>query len=261
MEISRRFLVESPLSTFHLPLFPLSFPSSLFTIDAETPDCNSPALQSRIVGMVEGRVRRLKGYQKSHHLPDGHHAAAQAFVRKVGHENVKELVDQFYTDIRSLFGYKRREFHYTCEDGFGCIKTPDFDLQVRIDQSSEDPKNYQLSTEIVALHNPEIAIDERFHACFTHHCETLIVEFPGSINIDEKIDAIEDIDEIAQYLTYEPDGSAFELRLIPLDLEIKVTDSEMSFQLLTLRNLDKLIEHSQRAFEILTAVGLGASLG
>ena len=109
MEISRRFLVESPLSTFHPPLLPLSFPSSLFTIDADTPDCNSPALQSRIVGMVEGRVRRLKGYQKSHHLPDGHHAAAQAFVRKVGHENVKELVDQFYTDIRSLFGYKRRD--------------------------------------------------------------------------------------------------------------------------------------------------------
>ena len=88
--------------------------------------------------MVEGRVRRLKGYQKSHHLPDGHHPAAQAFVRKVGHENVKEIVDQFYTDIRSLFGYKRRDFQYTCEDGFGCIKTPDFDLQVRIDQSPLD---------------------------------------------------------------------------------------------------------------------------
>jgi hypothetical protein len=211
--------------------------------------------------MVEGRVRRLKGYQKNHHLPDSHHPAAQAFVRKVGQENVKELVDLFYTDIRSQFGYKRRDFQYTCEDGFGCIKTPDFDLQVRIDQSPEDPKNYQLTTEIVALHNPEIADDERFHACFTHHCETLIVEFPGSINIDEKIDAIEEIEEIAQYLSYEPDGSSFELRLTPLDLEIKVTESEMSFQLLTLRNLNKLIEHSQKAFEILTAVGLGASLG
>jgi hypothetical protein len=211
--------------------------------------------------MVEGRVRRLKGYQKSHHLPDGHHPAAQAFVRKVGHENVKEIVDQFYTDIRSLFGYKRRDFQYTCEDGFGCIKTPDFDLQVRIDQSPLDAKNYQLTTEIVALHNTEIASDDRLHACFTHHCETLIVEFPGSINIDEKIDAIEDIPEIDEFMTYEPDGSSFELRLIPLDLQIQVTESEMTFQLLTLRDLAKLIDHSQKAFEILTAVGLGASLG
>jgi hypothetical protein len=235
--------------------------SKVCAIDSETADSNSPTLHTRLVGTVDGRVRRLKGYQKSHHLPDGHHPAAQAFVRKVGHENVKEIVDQFYTDIRSLFGYKRREFHYTCEDGFGCIKTPDFDLQVRIDQCPLDAKNYQLTTEITALHHPEITNDDRFHACFTHHCETLIVEFPGSINIDEKIDAIEDIDEIAQYLTYEPDGSAFELRLIPLDLEIKVTESEMTFQLLTLRNLEKLIDHSQKAFEILTEVGLGAELG
>jgi hypothetical protein len=206
-------------------------------------------------------VRRLRGYQKSHHLPDGHHPAAQAFVRKVGHEDVKEAIDQFYTDIRSLFGYKRRDFQYTCEEGFGCIKTPDFDLQVRIDQCPLDPKNYQLTTEIVALHTPEIATDDRFHAGFTHHCETLIVEFPGSINIDDKIDAIENIPEIADCLDYEPDGSAFELKLAQLDLHIHVSESEMSFQLLTLRNLGKLLEHSQKAFEILTAVGLGPRLG
>lgn len=211
--------------------------------------------------MVEGRVRRLKGYQKSHHLPDGHHAAAQAFVRKVGHEDVKEAVDKLYADIRSLFAYKRREFHYTCEDGFGCIKTPDFDLQIRIDQSAQDPKNYQLTTEIVALHSAEMAADERFHACFTHHCETLVIEFPGSINIDEKIDAIEAIPEIADSLDYEPDGSAFELKLTALDLHIHVTECEMTFQLLTLRNLAKLLEHSQKAFDILTKAGLGARLG
>jgi hypothetical protein len=226
-----------------------------------TPDFNSPAPQSRIVGVVEGRVRRLKGYQKSHHLPDGHHPAAQAFVRKVGHADVKEAIDRLYADIRSLFGYKRREFQYTCEDGFGCIKTPDFDLQIHIAQSAVDAKNYQLTTEIVALHSPEIASDERFHACFTHHCETLVVEFSGAINLDEKIDAIEDLPEIAEYMSYEPDGSSFELRLIPLDLQIKVTESEMTFQRLNLRNLGKLLEHSQKAFEILTAVGLGTNLG
>ena len=204
-------------------------------------------------------MRRLKGYSKNHHLPDGLHPAAQAFVRKIGQEDVKKLVDQFYTDIRSLFGYKRREFQYTCEDGFGCIKTPDFDLQVRVDQSPLDPKNYVLTTEIVALHTPDIATDERFIACFTHHCDTLVVEFPGSINVEDKIDAIEEMPEIADSLSYEPDGSSFELRLIPLDLHILVTESEMTFQLLTLRNLGKLMAHSQKAFEILTAVGLGAS--
>jgi hypothetical protein len=207
--------------------------------------------------MVEGRVRRLKGYLKSHHLPDGHHAAAQAFVRKIGHEDVKDATDRLYADIRSLFAYKRREFQYTCEDGFACIKTPDFDLQIRIDQSPEDAKNYQLTTELVALHKAEITADDRFITCFTHHCETLVVEFPGSINLDEKIDAIENIPEIADCLDYEPDGSAFELKLPALDLHIHVTESEMTFRLLTLRNLGKLLKHSQQAFDVLTQAGLG----
>ena len=219
---------------------------------------SSPAPQSRIVGMVDGRVRRLKGYQKSHHIPDGHHAAAQAFVRKIGHENVKEGIDQLYADIRSLFGYKRREFQYTCEDGFGCIKTPDFDLQIRIDQSPDDVKSYRFTTEITALHTQEIGADPRFHDCFTNHCDTLIVEFPIAINVHEKIDAIEDLPEIANSLEYEPDGSAFELKLVPLDLHIQVTESEMTFQLLTMRNLGKLLEHSQKAFEILTEAGISA---
>jgi hypothetical protein len=201
-------------------------------------------------------VRRLKGYLKSHHLPDGRHAAAQAFVRKVGHHDVKEAADRLYGDIRSLFAYKRREFQYSCEDGFACIKTPDFDLQIRIDQSSEDAKNYQLTTELTALHNEEIATDDRFITCFTHHCDTLVVEFLGSIDLDDKIDAIEAIPEIADCLDYEPDGTAFELKLLPLDLHIHVTESEMTFQLLTLRNLCKLLEHSQKAFDILTKAGL-----
>jgi hypothetical protein len=216
---------------------------------------------SRISGSVTGRVRKLRGYQKSHHVPDGHHDAAQSFVRKIGHDHVKEAIDSLYADIRSLFSYKRREFDYTCEDGFGAIKTPDFDLQIHVDQCSEDPKNYVLTTEIVALHHPEIANDDRFHACFAHHCETLVVEFPGSINIDDKIDAIEAIPEIADCLDYEPDGSAFELKLPELDLHIYFTESEVTFQLLTLRNLAKLIDHSQKAFEILAKADFGLKLG
>lgn len=217
--------------------------------------------QSRIVGSVQGRVRKLSGYQKSHHIPDGHHAAAQAFVRKVGQQNVKDALDQLYADIRSLFEYKRKEFAYTCEDGFGVIKTPDFDLQIRIDQCTEDAKTYALTTEIVALHTETIAQDERFHACFTHHCEQLVVEVPGSINLDDKIDAIEAIPEIADCLDYEPDGSSFELKLPKLDLQILVTDCEITFQLLTSRNLRKLLDHSQKAFDILAEADLGLKLG
>jgi len=157
-----------------------------------------------------------------------------------------------YRDIRQAFAYKRRDFDYTCEDGEAWIKTPDFDAQIRIDQDEAEPKQYLLRTELIKLHNEAIAMDSHLHACFNAHCDHLVVHFPSAIQVEDKIDAIEANDDLADYLTYEPDASAFELKLKDLDLQIEVDAWSIRFSLLTLRNLGKLIDHSQRAFEILT---------
>ena len=209
-----------------------------------------------MIGVVEGRVRRLQGYQRNHRLPSGHHAAAQAFVRRVGHPEVQQLAERLYADIRSLFAYKRREFAYCCEDGFAAIKTPDFDLHISIQQCPTEPHNYQLSTELSAVHQPAIAAEAPFINCFTPHCDTVVVDFPQPIDLNDKIDAIEEIPDMAAALDYQPDGGAFELKLTALDLHIRVTPMRMSFQLLRQRNLGILIAHSQKAFDILTAAGL-----
>lgn len=234
-------------------------PFNLAAIKANPTD-HPPENQSRIVGFAHGRVRKLGGYQKHHHVPDSHNDAAQGFVRKAGTPDVKAAADSLYTDIRSLFAYKRREFDYTCEDGFAWIKTPDFDLQIRVDQCPDDPKNYVMTTEIVALHTEAIASDERLHTCFTHHCDQLVVEFASPIQVEDKIDILEDIPELAAALSYEPDGSAFELKLTELDLLIQVNESEMTFSLLTLRNLGRLLDHSQKAFDILASAKFGLRL-
>lgn len=165
------------------------------------------------------------------------------------------LADGLYNDIRGAFGYKRREFDYSCEEGLATIKTPDFDAEVCVDQSTEDAKKYVLITQLTALHNAEVATNPALHACFNHHCEVLVVHFPKAIQLEDKIDAIEENDTLAESLTYEPDGSCFELKLPELDLRISVDAWTMRFQLLTLRNLSKLLEHSQRAFDILTECG------
>ena len=145
--------------------------------------------------------------------------------------------------------------------GFGRYENPDFDLEMRIDQAPLDPRNYVLTTAITQLRNDAIAADSRFHHCFNHHCNELVVYFTQAIDLEDKIDRIEAIDALAACLDYAPDASEFELRLPELDLQIRVTGTAMSFQLLGLSNLAKLLEHSQKAFEILTAAGFGLKLG
>ncbi|MFP4156844.1 MAG: hypothetical protein ACLFU4_04425 [Opitutales bacterium] len=183
--------------------------------------------------------------------------ATRAFVRRAGQEEVKTVADGLYRDIRERFGYKRREFDYTCEAGQAWIKTPDFDAQIQVDQDESSPKDYLLTTELVQLHNQAIASDPMFHACFTAHCDQLIVFFPTPVHVADKIDAIESIDALAEQLVYEPDASAFQLQLHELDLLIEVNADYMVFALLGRRDLGKLIECSQRAFEILTDCGFG----
>lgn len=213
---------------------------------------SAPTAQSLIRGSVRGRIRRLKGFRKCHQVPDLQFEAAQDFVRKIGAEDVKLLADRIYSDIREAFGYRRREFNYSCHEGLAEIETPDFSAQIRIDQCPQDPKSFVLTTELTHLHNEAIARNPALHACFNNHCDVLCVDFPAGINVEQKIDIIEDNPALADCLSYEPDGSRFELRLPELDLRIEVDELSIRFQLLTLRNLAKLLEHSQRAFEILT---------
>ncbi|PXA03011.1 hypothetical protein DDZ13_13895 [Coraliomargarita sinensis] len=219
---------------------------------APSPQHSASTPSSRISGCVVGRIRKLKGFQKHHTVPDSVNDATRSFVRRAGQEDVKTLADDLYRDIRSTFGYKRREFDYTCEDGEAWIKTPDFDAQIRIDQDESEAKYYQLTTELLKLHNEAIAMDTGLHACFNAHCDYLVVNFPAPIQVEDKIDAIEANDDLTDCLSYEPDASAFELKLRDLDLQIEVDAWSVRFSLLTLRNLGKLIDHSQRAFEILT---------
>ena len=61
-------------------------------------------------------------------------------------------------------------------------------------------------------------------------------------------------------MTYEPDGSALELKLPKLDLRIQIDESTITFSLLTLRDLGKLIDHSQKAFDILACAEFGFRL-
>ncbi len=211
-------------------------------------------------GQTYGRIRRLTGFLKHHHLPDSVSDATRSFVRRAGQEDVKALADGLYGDIREAFSYKRKDFDYSCDDGQAWIKTPDFDALIRVDQDESSPKDYVLTTELLQLHNDAVAADPRLHACFTAHCDQLIVTFPTPIHVADKIDAIEAIDALAEHLSYEPDASAFRLRLPRLDLQIEVNTESMHFSLLTLRNLSKLIDHSQRAFEILTDCGFDLKL-
>lgn len=229
------------------------------TLDLPSKTTNHGAIKPthtvHLSGNQSGRIRKLSGFNSSHHVPDGHHEAANAFVRRAGAEEVRSLAQKIHADLRQALEYKRRDFDFRDEDGFAVLNTPDFELEIRLDQDSEDAKLYTREVRITKLHRPEIAQNPAFQHIFNAHCHRLSIYFAEQIDLEAKIDALEAIPEVAAGLNYPPDASTLELRLPQLDLILEITTEEMHFQLLTLPNLPKLIEHSQRTFDILTEAG------
>lgn len=200
---------------------------------------------------MEGPVRKLSGFQKNHHPPDGFHPAAVNFIRRAGHPDIEASAKKLYGDIRQAFGYRRREFAFTCENGSACIRTPDFDAALNIDQAADTARNYRITVEVTSLHNPAIATDSGFHACFNELCDRLVVDCPRGLDLEARIDALEGIPEIGSQLEYDPDGSSLEFALPELQLHIYVTEATLTFSLLNRRDLGQLIRHSRRALDIL----------
>jgi hypothetical protein len=215
-----------------------------------------PPLTCHLAGSTGGRIRRLSGFRQGHFVPDTPGDAARDFVRRIGHGEVRALAEGLHRDLRETFGFKRRGIDYCCDDGTARIVTALFEADVAIGQDPEAPDRYRLAVELRGRDGAPVADDPRMHACFNPHCDTVVVEFPGSFDVPAAIDRIEDIDGMRHALDYPADASRFELRPPGLDLHIEVTADHMTLQLLDRRDLARLIDASRRALDALAPAGL-----
>ncbi|MGB0371915.1 MAG: hypothetical protein ACPGN3_11305 [Opitutales bacterium] len=222
---------------------------------SESEFSNADPIKTLLFGESIGPVRKLAGYKKHHFVPDNHSDATQAFVRSVGSEKIKDLADTLFLTIRHHFELKRKQINYTCEDGYGYLATPDFTAELFIDQDPDNPAQYLETIQISQLHNEAIAQDPRLHACFDPHCDTLKIEFLGPINVEEKIDAIEDIPQLEQYLSYAPDGSFLDLKMREISLHLHIDSHSASFKLIGTRDLATLLTRSQETLNLLAPAG------
>ena len=200
-------------------------------------------------------IKRLPGYKKHHFVPEGYSAAAQNFVRTIGAERVKATADDLCLALREHYELKRRELSYHEEDGFAEIETPHFQVEVSIDQDLEDAAAYLETVQVARFSAFETITDPRFIHCLNPHCDEVLFEFPQGIVVEDKIDAIEEIDALLHFLNYPPDASSMELKIPEIDLRIGFTAAQASFKLCGMRDLGRLVESTRKTLELLAPAG------
>jgi hypothetical protein len=216
----------------------------------------SPFQHASVFGLQGGEVRRLSGYLKTHRVPDQHSQAAEQFIKRVGQPELTELSESVHSELRSAFGFKRKEMIYSAEEGLTVIKTPDFDVTLMMEQDAEDATRYVLTSRVGDLKRPEVVTEDVFAEAFSGYVDTLAIDFPRTVDVEEKIDQIEEIPELAEFLRYQPDGSSLTLELPEAGMRVFMDADRMTFHLIGQRDLKQLIANVESTLATLFRSGM-----
>ncbi|HAP07723.1 MAG TPA: hypothetical protein DCR20_07835 [Planctomycetaceae bacterium] len=189
-----------------------------------------PVAAVTLVRTRRSRVRDLRGFRKSHQIPEEYNEHTAAFIARIAADDIAEHLEQRFADFRRQLKCRRTDLVVTEPDtGSAAITTPWFEYQIRATLAEDDPTEvawrWQLAELKAAqqLDSPEIA------GLFQGFFDT--VEFcpPGSIDIAELIDRLEDVQPAGVVLDYDRQATWCSLQLTKASAVLTVTPDLLSF--------------------------------
>jgi len=152
--------------------------------------------KASFLGFKFGSIKSLSGFKKGYRLPEYVSDTTMNFVRNVGREELTEEANDLFANLQSNFKYKRREISFTQDSGFATILTPDFTVNISLDLDKDDLSQYIITFDVTEINNPDSITTKEFADTFDNVFDRTSFYFSKSPNIEEIIDAIEDIDNL-----------------------------------------------------------------
>jgi len=187
--------------------------------------------ESSLSGEIKGPVRGLSGYRKPGQPLSSHNQWEQSFVENAGQNEVASQAETIYTQIRESFRYKRKDTSFSNDGPVASIRTPDFDVNVSLMQHPEVADQYLLRTDVVSIRRPEVVDDPKFLNIFTRYCDRVVFGMMAGLDLEAKIDEIEEVESLAGAIDYDPDCTAFTLRPPKSGIVIHATSDRIVFSL------------------------------
>lgn len=154
-----------------------------------------PARMKRVVFRSEspGKVKDLAGYRKTHTLPERANEWARKYVNRTAAADIKMDLDNTFDMVREQFGYKRKDLDVSAErDGFGFIRTPDFEYTVSVAVNPDEPTEVIWRREVGRLSDPAFVRSAGFASVFGGRFDKLVFEFAVPVDVAEFVDRIEE---------------------------------------------------------------------
>jgi hypothetical protein len=175
-----------------------------------------PARLKRIVFRTEsrGRVKDLSGFRKTYRTPDSTGPSTRKFIAKCAAEDVRADLDNVYEVIRERFAYKRRDVDTSAGlDGYGSLRTPDFEYTVSVAQDPTSPTDVIWRREVGQVADAGVVRSAEFEAAFGKLFDQLAFEFAVPVDVGDLVDRLEDTPTDGRKVHVDSDGAACEITL------------------------------------------------
>lgn len=175
-----------------------------------------PGRLRRVVFRSEARirVRDLRDFRKSYQVPDNAGPSARKFIARIAAADIRADLDRVYDAARDALGTKRKDLDLSVgQDGYGSLRTPDFEYTVVVDLDPDDPSRVSWRREAGHFPDPAFLRGPQFEAVFGSTFDQLVFEFRRPVNVADFVDRIEDDPPPGVKLSVASDGAACDISL------------------------------------------------
>lgn len=176
-----------------------------------------PEKQGILVKRVElfsiatGSISRLPGFVKgSHRVPKNRNRTTENFVHEIGYSLIEEEISRVSILAKKAFSYKLRQVPITeVGDGVGGVVCLDFDYQIQLDQSVEDPGEYVLKKKAFNFKIREGYSLAEIDSIMGQSVDSLLLVLENPPEIEQLIDTIETMDGTQVSVDYDPSDLSY----------------------------------------------------
>ncbi len=144
------------------------------------------------VGLSYGAIKSLSGFNKKlHKIPTKADHRSATFVAEISQDELKAHTNQVHAALRKHFNYGIADVDASFDAGFSLLKSKDFEINMSVLHSPEDPKSYVIRTEINNFANPAIVGTDTFNNCLAPFVNLLQLRLPPQFDIRNFVQQLE----------------------------------------------------------------------
>jgi hypothetical protein len=174
-------------------------------------------------GVTRQRLKDLPFISKGQKLPDNAGPYAQRWLAKLCEPTLKQEIEDLYNAVREELGFKRKELEAgTTEEGYGYIRTPQFDYSVCLALDPDDVSQVIWRREVGHFSESAILRSPSFRKVFGAYLDELTFDFSTPLEVEALVDRIEERNPKGVKVRVAGDGSSCEITITGFKGVLKV---------------------------------------